>query len=59
MMVRELVGGLYFGNKEMGINEQGLRYVKKPWNMTSYKLAVFLHQAFKWHKNVKKPAQHS
>ena len=29
IMVRELVGGLYFGKKESGVNEQGLRYVKE------------------------------
>ena len=29
MMIRELVGGLYFGHKESGVNEQGWRYVKE------------------------------
>lgn len=29
MIIRELVGGLYFGHKESGTNEQGLRYVKE------------------------------
>ncbi len=29
MIIRELVGGLYFGAKESGINEQGIRYVKE------------------------------
>jgi 3-isopropylmalate dehydrogenase len=29
MMIRELVGGLYFGHKETGINEDGRRYVKE------------------------------
>src|SRR5690606_35324322 len=29
IMVRELVGGLYFGHKEVGVNDQGLRYVKE------------------------------
>lgn len=29
MIIRELVGGLYFGKKEEGVNEEGLRYVKE------------------------------
>jgi 3-isopropylmalate dehydrogenase len=29
VMIRELVGGLYFGAKEVGVNDDGLRYVKE------------------------------
>jgi 3-isopropylmalate dehydrogenase len=29
VMIRELVGGLYFGEKEVGVNKDGLRYVKE------------------------------
>jgi 3-isopropylmalate dehydrogenase len=29
LLIRELVGGLYFGEKEVGVNADGLRYVKE------------------------------
>ena len=47
IMVRELVGGLYFGHKEMGINEQGLRYVKETLEYDELQISRILHQAFK------------
>ena len=47
IMVRELVGGLYFGAKEVGINEQGLRYVKETLEYDEQQISKILHQAFK------------
>ncbi len=47
MMVRELVGGLYFGNKEMGVNEQGIRYVKETLEYDETQISRIMHQAFK------------
>ncbi len=47
IMVRELVGGLYFGNKEVGINDQGLRYVKETLEYDEAQIRQILHQAFK------------
>lgn len=47
IMVRELVGGLYFGNKELGVNEQGLRYVKETLEYDEQQISRILHHAFK------------
>jgi 3-isopropylmalate dehydrogenase len=47
IMVRELVGGLYFGNKERGVNEQGLRYVKETLEYDEVQIRRIMHQAFK------------
>jgi 3-isopropylmalate dehydrogenase len=54
MMVRELVGGLYFGNKEMGVNEQGLRYVKETLEYDENQIRQILEQAFKLARKRKK-----
>ncbi|MDD1641603.1 MAG: 3-isopropylmalate dehydrogenase [Methylococcaceae bacterium] len=54
IMVRELVGGLYFGHKEMGINEQGLRYVKETLEYDELQISRILHQAFKLARKRKK-----
>ncbi len=54
IMVRELVGGLYFGHKETGINEQGLRYVKETLEYDEHQISQILHQAFKLAQKRKK-----
>ncbi len=45
VMVRELVGGLYFGEKEVGVNEQGLRYVKEVLEYDEAQISRVLHEA--------------
>jgi len=47
IMVRELVGGLYFGHKEVGVNDQGLRYVKETLEYDEGQISRILHEAFK------------
>jgi len=47
MIIRELVGGLYFGAKERGINEEGKRYVKETLEYDEDQIARILHVAFK------------
>ncbi len=47
LMIRELVGGLYFGEKETGINDQGLRYVKESLEYDEEQIRRILHVAFK------------
>ena len=45
IMVRELVGGLYFGEKEEGVNERGLRYVKETLEYDEEQIRNILHEA--------------
>lgn len=47
VMVRELVGGLYFGHKEMGVNEQGKRYVRETLEYDEDQIRRIMHAAFK------------
>jgi 3-isopropylmalate dehydrogenase len=47
IMVRELVGGLYFGEKEMGVNAQGVRYVRETLEYDEVQIRRIMHQAFK------------
>ncbi len=45
VMVRELVGGLYFGAKEVGVNERGLRYVKETLEYDEEQISRIMHEA--------------
>jgi len=45
IMVRELVGGLYFGAKEVGVNDRGLRYVKESLEYDEEQICRILHEA--------------
>lgn len=54
IMVRELVGGLYFGEKETGVNEQGKRYVREALEYDEDQICNILHQGFKLAQSRKK-----
>ena len=54
VIVRELVGGLYFGNKETGVNDQGLRYVKETLEYDEAQIRQILVQAFDLSQSRKK-----
>ena len=54
VMIRELVGGLYFGEKEVGVNEKGLRYVKESLEYDEEQIARIIHVAFKQSMSRKK-----
>ena len=54
IIVRELVGGLYFGEKEVGVNEDGQRYVKETLEYDEGQIRQILLQAFKLASNRKK-----
>ena len=54
IIVRELVGGLYFGEKEMGVDENGQRYVRETLEYTEAQIRQIMHQAFKLASHRKK-----
>ena len=47
LMVRELVGGLYFGHKERGSNAEGLRYVREVLEYDEAQISQIAHVAFR------------
>jgi 3-isopropylmalate dehydrogenase len=47
IMIRELVGGLYFGAKERGINADGERFVKETLEYKESEIRDILHVGFK------------
>lgn len=47
IIVRELVGGLYFGEKETGVNDAGLRYVRETLEYDEAQIRQIMQQAFK------------
>jgi 3-isopropylmalate dehydrogenase len=54
MIIRELVGGLYFGDKETGINEDGRRYVKETLEYTEDQIKRIMKVAFETAQKRKK-----
>lgn len=46
MLIRELIGGLYFGEKERGTTEEGLRYVKETLDYDESQIRQILEVAF-------------
>ncbi len=54
VIVRELVGGLYFGEKEVGVNDDGQRYVRETLEYDEGQIRQILVQAFNLASNRKK-----
>ena len=47
LMVRELVGGLYFGEKELGVDDNGKRFVREVLEYDEEQISNILHSGFK------------
>ncbi|MBN2312124.1 MAG: 3-isopropylmalate dehydrogenase [Candidatus Hydrogenedentes bacterium] len=54
VMIRELIGGLYFGGKEEGTDQNGLRYVKETLEYDEQEIAQILEVAFEEARRRKK-----
>lgn len=54
LLIRELVGGLYFGHKERGVNDAGLRYVHEVLEYDEDQIRRVLEVAFEQARNRKK-----
>ncbi|MFT6407687.1 MAG: 3-isopropylmalate dehydrogenase [Arenicella sp.] len=54
IMVRELVGGLYFGEKETGVDENGKRFVREVLEYDEDQISNILHRGFKLAQGRKK-----
>ncbi len=54
LLIRELVGGLYFGEKERGINPNGERYVKENLEYTENEVRQILRVGFEQARKRKK-----
>lgn len=54
IMVRELVGGLYFGEKQVGVNDDGKRYVREMLEYDEDQIRNILIEGFKLAQNRKK-----
>lgn len=54
IIIRELVGGLYFGKKESGVNDQGKRYVNESLEYDEDQIAAIAKVAFQTAQKRKK-----
>jgi len=54
MIIRELVGGLYFGKKERGVDEKGQRWVTESLEYSEEQIRKILHVAFQTARKRKK-----
>lgn len=53
MIIRELVGGLYFGDKKLGVDETGQRYAIETLEYTEFQIERILRVAFETAQNRK------